>query len=196
MRTEMRVSILALGLLVLAGCASERVILLPSADGRPGAVIVRDAQGEHLLAQPYAASARRQGENKTYQSSPAEVKERFAGALAAQPARPDSYILYFQEGANELTAESKAEFARLRTEIVGRAASEVMVIGHTDRVGSVQGNDALSIKRAEAVRALLVEAGIPNEKLEVAGRGEREPLVPTEDEVAEAKNRRVEISIR
>lgn len=196
MKTELRISLLALSLLMLAGCASERVILLPSADGRPGAVVVRDAQGEHLLAQPYAASVRRQGENKTYQSSAAEVQERFAATLAAQPPRPHSYILYFKDGANVLTDESTAEFERLRTEIAGWAASEVMVIGHTDRVGSAQGNDALSVKRAEAVRDLLVEAGIPAGKLEVAGRGEREPLVPTEDEVAEAQNRRVEINIR
>lgn len=192
----MKIELLAISVLLLAGCASERVVLLPSADGRPGAVVVRDARGESLLAEPYAASVRRLGENRPYQSSPAEVQERFAAALAAQPARPRSYLLYFQEGGNELTPESQADFARVRAEIVGRAAAEVMVIGHTDRVGSVQANDALSVKRAEAVRALLVEAGIAADKLEVAGRGEREPLVPTADEVAEAKNRRVEINVR
>lgn len=196
MRNDLRISLFSLILLTLAGCVSERVILLPSADGRPSAVVVRDAQGEHLLDQPYAASARRLGENKTYQSTPAEVQERFAATLAAQPPRPRSYVLYFQEGSNVLTAESQAEFARVKTEIVGWAAVEVMVIGHTDRVGSVQANDALSLKRAGAVRELLIEAGIPGERLEAVGRGEREPLVPTADEVAEAKNRRVEINLR
>lgn len=194
MKTELCLSLLSLAL--LAGCASERVVLLPSADGRPGAVVVRDAQGEQLLDQPYAASVRRLGENRSYQSSPEEVQQRFGAALAAQPARPRSYVLYFQEGGNELTPESQNDFVKVRAEIVERAAAEVMVIGHTDRVGSVQANDALSLKRAEAVRSLLVEAGIPADKLELAGRGEREPLVPTADEVTEARNRRVEISVR
>jgi outer membrane protein OmpA-like peptidoglycan-associated protein len=42
----------------------------------------------------------------------------------------------------------------------------------------------------------MVNAGVNPAVIETAGRGEREPLVPTEDEVAEAKNRRVEISVR
>lgn len=194
MKTELRLALLSL--VLLAGCASERIVLLPSADGRSSAVVVRDTQGEHVLDQPYAATARRLGENRTYQSSPEEVQERFSAALAARPAPPRSYVLYFQEGGNALTPESQADFARVRVETVERSAAEVMVIGHTDRVGSVSANDALSLKRAEAVRSLLVEAGIPAEQLEVAGRGEREPLVPTADEVAEAKNRRVEINVR
>jgi outer membrane protein OmpA-like peptidoglycan-associated protein len=70
------------------------------------------------------------------------------------------------------------------------------VIGHTDRVGSVEHNDALSKKRAELVSGALTSAGIPAAQIEVAGRGEREPVVATADEVAEPRNRRVEISIR
>jgi hypothetical protein len=38
--------------------------------------------------------------------------------------------------------------------------------------------------------------GHPREQVSVAGRGEREPIVPTEDEVAEPRNRRVEITVR
>lgn len=196
MTIEQRRFLLALVALLLAGCASERVVLLPSADGRASALLVRDARGEQLLDHPYAATVRRLGKNTLQQSTPEEVQEHFAAALAAQPARPHSYVLYFQEGSNVLTPESQAEFAKVKGEIVGRAAAEVMVIGHTDRVGSLQANDALSLKRAESVRDLLIAAGVPGDKLEVAGRGEREPLVATADEVAEAKNRRVEINLR
>lgn len=196
MRNERRFLLCFLPLLLLAGCASERVVLLPSADGRPSAVVVRDAKGEYRLDQPYAASLRRLGEIQLYQSTPDEVTEHFAAALAAQPKRPQSYILYFREGSDALTPESEADFVKVRAEIVGRAAAEVMVIGHTDRVGSLSANDTLSRQRAAAVRTLLIGAGIAADKLEVAGRGEREPLMPTADEVAEAKNRRVEISVR
>lgn len=197
MKNEMRLSLLALAVLMLAGCASsERVVLLPSADGRASAVVVRDAKGELVLDQPYAGSVRSQGTNSAYRSTPEEVKERFGAALAAQPARPRSYVLYFQGGGNQLMPESQTEFAKMRAEVLAWPAPEIMVIGHTDRVGSVQSNDALSLKRAESVRTLLIEAGIPASKLEAAGRGEREPLVATADEVAEAQNRRVEINLR
>lgn len=184
------------GCLALAGCTTERVVLLPSADGSQSAVVIRDASGEVLLNQPYAATKRRLAANAGYQSSPAEVKERFGDALAAQPARPRNYVLYFEAGGNVLTPESQAALANIRKEIAERAASEVMVIGHTDRVGNVEGNDKLSLKRAEGLRDLLIESGIPAGKMEVVGRGERDPLVPTADEVDEPKNRRVEISVR
>jgi outer membrane protein OmpA-like peptidoglycan-associated protein len=186
-----------LALVLLAGCASERVVLLPSADGKPSAVVVRDRNGvERVLSQPYAATARRLGENRIYQADAQEVESRYAQTLQAQPVRPVSFILYFEIGSDRLTPESEAEFARVKQEVAARSAPEVMVIGHTDRVGAVADNDALSRQRAEAVRDLLVADGLPAEKLEVAGRGEREPLVATADEVEEALNRRVEINIR
>lgn len=190
------VSLMLVALLTLAGCASERVVLLPSADGRASAVVVRDTRGEIILDKPYAAAKRSMDANKAYQSSPEEVKERFAQALAAQPPRPSSYVLYFEAGGNVLTPESQAALATIRKEIAERPASEVMVIGHTDRVGSVDGNDRLSKTRAEGLRDQLIESGVAAEKLAAVGRGERDPLVPTDDEVDEPKNRRVEISVR
>lgn len=187
---------LLLASLLAAGCVSERVVLLPSADGRPGAVVVRDAGGEVRLDRPYAATRRSLGGNDAYQSSPEEVSERFGAALAARPPRPVSYVLYFEAGGNVLTAASQAALVDIRRKIAEQAASEVRIIGHTDRVGSVQGNDALSLKRAESLRDLLVESGVAADKLEAVGRGERDPLVPTADEVDEPKNRRVEIVVR
>ena len=182
--------------LLLGACASERVVLLPAPDGHRSAVVVRDQYGELVLDKPYAAVARRVGGNGAYQSSPEEVTERFAAALAALPPRPRGYILYFEPGGEFLTPASKAEFDKIRSEIAERTASEVMVIGHTDRVGSLQSNDELSKKRADSIRELLIQSGVPADKLEAVGRGERDPLVATEDEVDEPKNRRVEINLR
>ena len=68
--------------------------------------------------------------------------------------------------------------------------------GHTDRVGSVADNDRLSLQRAEAVRAMLIQRGINSSFLRAVGRGEREPLIPTADEQAEPRNRRVEVIVR
>ena len=188
---------LLLGVALLAGCVSERVVLLPSSDGQPSGVIVRDQAGEVVLAQPYAATVRRAGVVSSYQSSAEEVKERFGDALAALPPRASSYTVYFMLGSSDtLAPESLAEFEKVKADLTARSGGEIRVIGHTDRVGSVPMNDAFSIKRAAAVRELLINAGIRPEVIEIAGRGERELLVPTEDEVAEAKNRRVEISVR
>ena len=185
-----------LAVLLLAGCVSERVVLLPAPDGRPTAITVRDSHGEVVLDQPFAGVERRGNEFKALKSSEAEVEAKFGAALAAQPARPRSFILYFEGGSETLTAVSAAELATIKREIAERPASEVMVIGHTDTVGGMAANDKLSQKRATVVREILVAAGVPAQKIETAGRGEREPLVKSGDEVAEPKNRRVEISVR
>ncbi|MBK6638431.1 MAG: OmpA family protein [Rhodocyclaceae bacterium] len=92
--------------------------------------------------------------------------------------------------------ESAPVIAAIKAELSKRPAPEITVIGHTDRVGKLEGNDELSKRRAEAVRDILSGDGIKAASMEVAGRGEREPVVATADEVAEARNRRVEISIR
>jgi outer membrane protein OmpA-like peptidoglycan-associated protein len=52
------------------------------------------------------------------------------------------------------------------------------------------------LKRAAAIRDLLVQTGIPRDAIEVVGRGEREPLVQTADGKAEERNRRVELKLR
>ncbi len=180
----------------LGACASERVVLLPSGDEVPGAVVIRDKAGEIRLDQPYAATRRTLGSNWVYQSSPQEVAERYGKTLAAQPPRPSAYVLYFETGGDVLTAESQGALKVIRKEIAERPASEVQVIGHTDRVGSMDGNDRLSLKRAELIRGVLIESGVDAGKLEAIGRGERDPLVATADEVGEPRNRRVEINVR
>ncbi|HPR43628.1 MAG TPA: OmpA family protein, partial [Ottowia sp.] len=53
-----------------------------------------------------------------------------------------------------------------------------------------------SLKRAQAVRQLVIDRGFDADRVVAAGRGEREPVVPTADEVDEPKNRRVEIEVR
>lgn len=75
-------------------------------------------------------------------------------------------------------------------------APELMVIGHTDSVGSDEVNDPLSLKRAEVIKELLAASGVQTLRMEAVGRGKRDPLVPVGDNVAEPKNRRVELRLR
>ena len=184
--------------MVLLQPAEDKVVLLPGADGQSsGMVVVKTAAGEKILDRPYAAAeVNRQGAINTRQESAESVRQRFGETLAAQPQRPVSYIAYFRTNSDELTPESLAVVEKLKADLQGRKAPEIVAIGHTDRVGSVSENDALSLKRAQTMRGILVAAGIAATSIEVAGRGEREPAVATADEVEEARNRRVEINVR
>jgi len=125
-----------------------------------------------------------------------EIRRDFAGTLDALPGRPASFLLYFLEGKDELTPASRGELDKVFAELRRRPAPDIVVIGHTDTVGNLAFNDRLSLARAERLRDMLVSLGIERGRIEAAGRGERELLVPTEDNVAEARNRRVEISVR
>ena len=176
---------------------NDQVILLPRADGAVGSVVVRQDDVEIVLDKAYdSAVIEGPGQVRQLVADPGATKETFATTLVALPSRPASYIVYFLKGEDELTAESKKAIEEMFAELAKRPAAEISVIGHTDTVGSIQFNDKLSLQRAERVRQLLMARGIVPGSISIAGRGEREPLIPTQDEVQEPKNRRVEISVR
>jgi outer membrane protein OmpA-like peptidoglycan-associated protein len=100
------------------------------------------------------------------------------------------------EGTDEYTAESKEAFEKVFAEVARRKVAEIAVIVHTDTMGTLEFNDSLSLKRAARVRNDFTGRGIPTDSISIAGRGEREPVVATADEVSEPRNRRVEISVR
>jgi outer membrane protein OmpA-like peptidoglycan-associated protein len=172
----------------------ESVVLLPGADGKVGVVIVERGTERIVLDKPYAASRTGPGGAETLDA--ASVRREFGDVLAALPPRPTSYVLYFVMGLDELTDQSKADLQRLLGELRSRPQSDIVIIGHTDRVGTDTSNDALSLQRAERVKAELLALGIAESRLRLAGRGEREPIVPTVDGVEEPRNRRVEVNVR
>jgi OmpA-OmpF porin, OOP family len=183
------------------GATTERVVLLPQADGKVGAVVVKTPRAEVLLNTPYAATrldrAGQLHRDDDAQAMEQATRERYADVLAARPPRPRSFTLYFESGsATELAqGSSRAALEELKAFLATYPAPQITVIGHTDRVGTVEFNDQLSLKRAQTLRDLLVQIGIEAQSMDIAGRGEREPLVPTADEVPEERNRRVEISV-
>jgi OmpA-OmpF porin, OOP family len=187
----------------IAGCATpmERVVLLPNADGHASAVTIEAAGAVTVVDQPYGqARLDDRGKVTTGQAAAAEIEQSFAPVLAARPPRPQSFLLYFQDDSEELTAESARAIDAVLTAITSWPAPEVAIVGHTDSTGEASYNDALALRRASAVSTLLesrfTASGVAAGKVSVAGRGEREPLVPTADEVEEPRNRRVEIVVR
>jgi len=181
----------------LTGCVpTERIVLLPEKDGRPTAVTVKQRDRQVVLDKPYDAATLTLADPWRYNATPAEIDATFGAALAAQPERATHYTLYFVEGSDELTEDSKAVFERVFSDLASRKVPDIVVVGHTDAVGSDKFNDGLARKRADAVRAALVRRGIAETDVVAIGRGKRELLVPTDDNVFEPRNRRVEINVR
>jgi len=193
-----RIAALAALAAFLGACATQTgtVVLLPEKDGRATAVTVRQGDQEVVLDKPYAAVKQTTSGPRPYASSQQEVETLFGAALAAQPDRPTSFTLYFIEGGDQFTDESKQILASVLAEITKHKVPDIVVIGHTDSVGPNATNDALALRRAETVRAMLIAQGLPPASVVAVGRGKRELLVPTPDGVAEPRNRRVQILVR
>jgi OOP family OmpA-OmpF porin len=182
------------------GCASraDQVVLLPQAGGQASAVIVRGANGTLNLNKPYqiARIGWQSGSAlELVQSDEKTILESYGSLVTAAPTKPSRYVLYFKTGGLELTAESAPVMASVVAELQTRVAADFVVVGHTDTTGATLDNDGLSLKRADNIRLMLIEKGIPAGRVEPTGRGERELLVPTEDGVDEARNRRVEVVV-
>lgn len=180
-----------------AACATpDRIVLLPQPDGTPSAVIVRPkAGGEVVLSKPYQTALVTSSSVETGLTTATEVQTRYKQLADALPARAQSFLVYFESGSNQLTKESETQLAEILTVVKSLPAVELMVIGHTDSVGSDVVNDDISMKRAELIRQKLIDKGIDVKSIEAVGRGKRAPLIPG-DNLAEARNRRVEIRVK
>jgi len=176
----------------------ETVIVLPAQEGKKiGGVVVRRDGEQQVLDSPYAASRiRGTGSLEAGHASPAEVEASYSAVLTALPPRPAKFVLYFITGKDVLTKESEIELNNVLAEMKKRLVPDVLVIGHTDTQGNLESNDELSRQRAEKVKGFLVGIGVAPERIKVAGRGERDLLIPTADNVDEPRNRRVEINVR
>ena len=194
----MRRIALALALLFMASCSSRQslFVVLPNPDGSSGAVTIEDGQKSVVLDQPYAAGEVRGGVAAPVKVDQAQVQQIFGHALAAQPILPSHFVLYFEKGSDILTPKSQVQYRDVFSDIQRRSVYEVEVIGHTDTLGNPPHNQQLSMSRAEMIRDRLVKDGLNPKSISVAGRGQLDLAVVTADQVAEPRNRRVEITVR
>ena len=191
--------------LLLAACASppppappkakSYVTLLESPDGTTGKVVISGAKGEQVIDKAKHA-ALLDGSAPAAPISDEKLQQDFGAAMAARPVLPERFLLYFESGGAKLTAESAALLPKVIANAAQRPGVDVAVIGHSDTVGKADANEKLSLQRAQAIAEQLKQQGLATEAISIESHGERNLLVPTADEVAEPRNRRVEISIR
>ena len=106
------------------------------------------------------------------------------------------FILNFKHDSTILTEPSMALIPEILKIAKDREPSETSVIGHTDSKGKSEYNNKLALERAKIVGRILKTSGITLKKLQIKSHGENDPLIVTDDNVSEVKNRRVEIMIR
>ena len=118
-------------------------------------------------------------------------------AMSAPAAAPmtRNYAVFFDTGQAALSAESRATIAQAASTFKATGGRAVAVSGHTDTTGTAQYNLQLSQQRAAAVSNELLRNGVPQTAIAALGYGEENLPVPTAQNVAEQRNRTVDIVI-
>jgi len=123
-----------------------------------------------------------------------------AAAMATEIATRGSvalYGIYFDVDKTEVKPESRPTLAEIATLLKQNASLEVIVVGHTDKNGTLEYNLDLSQRRAAAVVAALVsQFGVDRKRLDARGVGFLAPVAPNSSEGDRAKNRRVQLLAR
>jgi outer membrane protein OmpA-like peptidoglycan-associated protein len=175
------------------------VVLIPDPDGSVGQITVSNAAGSVNIDQANQATIVKDAQSAPdapEQLAADEVQELFAEVLSAEPPPPVHFILHFQSDSVMLLPASRRQVTEIVNEYQRRIPTRLSVVGHTDTQGDKVYNVKLSMRRALAVKQLLVEGGVDATVIDISSHGEENPLVKTADNVANAKNRRVEVIIR
>lgn len=128
-----------------------------------------------------------------------ELKQNIPGAKVERVGEGiqvtfESGLLYdFDSDVVEPTARSNLK--QLAASLDQYPNTDLLVVGHTDAVGSADYNQDLSQRRALAAARYLVSQGVDGARVETQGRGESEPVASNETDAGRAANRRVEVAI-
>ena len=104
------------------------------------------------------------------------------------------FVVYFNTGQSDLSPEAQATITQAAATF-RQGGTAVAVKGHADRVGDQGANLRLSLRRTAAVKAALMQSGVPESAIRSGGLGEQDLPVPTADNVPERLNRSVHITV-
>lgn len=138
-----------------------------------------------------------------------ELAEAEARRLAEQKDHDNNTIIILEKGKKvvlkgvnfefnkaTLTNESETTLTMAFNALIANPDVQIEISGHTDNVGSQQYNQALSLKRAQAVKNWLVKKGIASNRMKTVGKGQNEPVASNETDEGRAENRRIEFYVQ
>ena len=103
--------------------------------------------------------------------------------------------LLFDFGKTDLKESNKADLEKFAETLKQYPETDLLIVGHTDNVGSESSNQTLSEQRAGAVSSYLGMLNVSSSRLRIQGQGETQPTTSNDTENNRAQNRRVEIAI-
>ena len=185
--------------LIMACGHKNMIVLVPDPDGSVGQVTVSNVAGSVEMDranQSTTVQDQQSAPAAPAELSPEAVQDLFGKVLSNAPPPPVHFLLYFESNSVQLLPASVQQLPEIVATVQQRVPTRVSVVGHSDTLGDKAYNLDLSLRRAMAVRQQLVEKGVDETFMQVSSHGEENPLVKTADNVANAKNRRVEVTVR
>ncbi len=102
----------------------------------------------------------------------------------------------FPFDSSVLPASANSDINTLTRVLKENPPAKIIIVGHTDHSGSDEYNQKLSERRAASLGKRLVENGIEAERIEMSGKGEKEPVASNATAAGRAQNRRIEVAIQ
>ena len=194
------------GSVVLSGCASmsqkqRGAVIGATAGAAAGAVIGNQTgstvRGAIIGAVVGGAAGAVIGHQMDQQAK--ELQQNIPGATITRVGEgiavsfPSGILFPFN--STEILPDGKTNLQQLASSLDKYPNSDILIVGHTDSVGTDAYNMDLSQRRAQAASAYLQSLGVPASRLQTAGRGESEPIATNDTDEGRQRNRRVEIAI-
>lgn len=168
----------------------EEIALMISRGGSIGFVHLAMIQPVAAVQAPVVQSSRAPEDAPT--TPPVATGELIAQLITMGSAALDD--LQFETGASQLSADSYASLTALAAYLNEDSTRRIMLVGHTDALGSLSGNIALSEARARAVRRYLTATlNVSPAQVEAQGIGYLSPRAPNTTTDGREANRRVEV---
>ncbi len=199
-------ALILVGSMSFMGCASLNkketgAIMGASAGGILGGVIGKNnggtAKGAIIGAAVGGAVGAVIGHQMDQQAK--ELKQNIPGAMVERVGEGiqvtfDSGLL-FDFDSDRIRPQAATNLRSLATSLDKYPGSDLLIVGHTDSVGTDAYNQALSQRRANSTADFLATNEVSRARLRTSGRGEEEPIADNSSEVGKQKNRRVEVAI-
>ncbi len=174
--------------------------------GKSVAVGTSDVSGDFLIPLPvgkeYMANVSREGymfHSENFKLNDKDISEPYALNIPLKKIKAGNAVVlqnvFFDTDSYELKESSKIELGRLVSFMNLNPDLAIEIGGHTDNVGSVEDNLALSRNRAESVTKFIIGSGISEDRVSAKGYGETAPLESNDSETGRAANRRTEFKI-
>lgn len=132
----------------------------------------------------------------TYNSASASSMSLNSSLSGTSDQSMDGALIYFSFNSSDIDTDQIREIEKWYQLWKLNPGRTITIVGHADETGNSVYNQRLSEKRAAAVRNILVQFGVPEQKIVAIGKGETEPINNNSGPDADMQNRRVQIIIQ